>query len=794
MDQIIPIHIPTKSYSVSETEIKNQPPRPTFDPSVSMIDSFTQLPTPLHLPLLYSEPEPGPVNYFGTLNHLEGDDHVYDQVAVDTVDHSVGLGLGLEPTLGIGIEGDQRLYDHHDKVSLLFSGVDPYSINPNTNTHFDTSSPIDQFSHTDTPLHQLDLYSPINQFSHTEYTLQPPPSLPTNLDQPLFLPEVIETFPYTFDTQAPQPDQLDVSPTGHWTPIASTSHLPPDLEYIYDPFPPSQTVQVPQYLQDHTPTLAPHYPDYELDPDFEMTNDPFQSQYNCDQVYVTLSKQWLMDRRTVTPISTTDHRPIVSCRPTMKFSLPSALGDSVHDPETFGLKAGAVADTRFPPPPGQRYWNTHLPSPTIPVSSWRDDRPTSILPIPQSYRKDQHDQVWSNGGGGGSSKSRIHSSAIADRELPQCFESRPLVHSGQNRREYGDESSINGFSRRPQQVLDINYDPIIRLDSRSLVPQKIHPRPIHTHPPSLAPHHFLSSVSQPPPHTYNPTPSSKLTTDYYPPTPITSYPQPDNPMLPGVHHLFDHHPQLDSHAHTASLSTIFPNAKQYHQPTDDHNRQVPLDQFIRQTESLTRFTRLEPRHHTGVNGLNTRKIGGSDSPGHISIDDDDDDDEISRTSSESEQSFESEEGEGGDTEEVLSEYKPGKNKTTSKSKNKSKIKKTDKDAKRSGSKGKDQSRSSEKRQEVNVLKGLKQHSESVMKEMETRRRNEHKVPLKPAGKSMAGYEFIWEGGIAYTDDAELKQTREVSHSCFPSTSPLVHILFQDCSIIDLCHYSPLTRS
>jgi len=292
MDQIIPIHIPTNSYSVSETDtdiqIKSLSARPTFDPPVPMIGSFIQLPTPLHLPLLYSEPQPGPVDYFGTLNHLEGGDHVYDQITVDTVDHSVGLGLGLEPTLGIGIEGDQRLYDHHNKVSLPFSGSDQFPINSNTNTHFESSSSIDQSSHTDTPLHQFDNYSPINQFAHTEYTVPPPPSFPTNLDQPSFLPEVVETFPFTFDTQPPQPDQLDVSPTEHWTPIAPTSHLPPDLEYIYDPFPPSQiqAVQVPQYIQDHTPTLAPHYPDYELDSDFEMTNDPFQSQYNWDPVYV----------------------------------------------------------------------------------------------------------------------------------------------------------------------------------------------------------------------------------------------------------------------------------------------------------------------------------------------------------------------------------------------------------------------------------------------------------------------------------------------------------------------------
>ena len=46
----------------------------------------------------------------------------------------------------------------------------------------------------------------------------------------------------------------------------------------------------------------------------------------------------------VTPISTTDLRPTVSCRPTINFSLPSALGDQVHNLETFGLKAVAEHD------------------------------------------------------------------------------------------------------------------------------------------------------------------------------------------------------------------------------------------------------------------------------------------------------------------------------------------------------------------------------------------------------------------------------------------------------------------
>jgi hypothetical protein len=288
MDQIIPIPINSNSVSEThpETEIKNQPPRPipTFDSFVSMIDSFTQLPTPL--PYIEPEAEPGPVTYFGTFNNFEENDQVYDQVQLDTVDQSFGLGLGL------GFEGDQELYDYNDKALLPFSGYDHLPVNTNPTTHFDTnpniyfdtSSPIDQFS-TDTPLQQIDTYSPINQFAHTEYTLPPPLSFPTTFDQSTF-PTEVDPAAFTFDTQPPQPEHLAVSPTGHWTPITPTSQLPSqDLAYLYDPFPLPQ-VQVPQYIQDHTPTLAPHYPDYELDLDLDMTNDPFQPHYSWDQMYV----------------------------------------------------------------------------------------------------------------------------------------------------------------------------------------------------------------------------------------------------------------------------------------------------------------------------------------------------------------------------------------------------------------------------------------------------------------------------------------------------------------------------
>jgi hypothetical protein len=284
MEQINHIPIPSNSVSETETEteIKDQPPRPiplpTFDSFVSMIDSFNQLPTPL--PYIVPEAEPGPVTYFGTSNNLEGV-YEYDQVQLDTIDQSFGLGLGL------GFEGDQDLYDYNDKALLPFSGYDQLPINTNPTTHFDTSSPVNSFPHTDTPLHQFNSYSPLNQFAHTEYTL-PPQSFPTSLDQSTF-PTELDPAAFTFDTHPSQPEHLAVSPTGHWTPITPASQLPSqDLAYLYDPFPLPQ-VQVPQYIQDHTPTLAPHYPDYELD--LEMTNDPFQPHYSWDQMYVSFQKE-----------------------------------------------------------------------------------------------------------------------------------------------------------------------------------------------------------------------------------------------------------------------------------------------------------------------------------------------------------------------------------------------------------------------------------------------------------------------------------------------------------------------
>jgi hypothetical protein len=432
----------------------------------------------------------------------------------------------------------------------------------------------------------------------------------------------------------------------------------------------------------------------------------------------------------------------------MKFSLPSALGDSVHDLETFGLKAehiGGVDDgVRFPTP-GQR-WSTHLPTPLI--TNWKEDGPNSNVPTPRSFwrghveGRERLNLKVDIGGGNGLAKPSIQNNLFESRDQHQqsFAESRPLVHNnaqgagnGQGGRQI--DIPLFGFSRGGYLA-------------RSLAPRKIHPKPIHTHPPSLN-HHHLSSFSQPPPHTYNPTPSSMSSLEYYPPTPVTSYHPPSqhgNPILPGVHHLFDHHLQLNSHTHTTSPSTIFPNAKQYHHPIEAHTHQISNVQR-RDIRSVPQDTRVET-YNVGMNGQETREMG-STSPDHISIDQ-----ETSRTDSASEDSFESEEGEGGDDiEEVLSEYKPGKTKSKSKGKNKNKIQ----------SKGKDQSGNGigGKNRENNVIKGLKKHSEIVMKKMDIERERGQRVPQKVQGRSMVGYEFVWEGGVAYTDDAELKQTREV---------------------------------
>jgi hypothetical protein len=202
----------------------------------------------------------------------------------------------------------------------------------------------------------------------------------------------------------------------------------------------------------------------------------------------------------------------------MKFSLPSALGDSVHDPETFGLKAepiGGVDDgVRFPTP-GQR-WNHHLPTPLI--TNWKDDGPNSNVPTPRSFWRGHVDGrerlnlKVDNGGGNGFAKSNIHKNLFESRDQ-QPFESRPIVDNNQVYGLHrGDDPSTIDYSRRPHQFYDINNNLITRPGPRSLVPQKIHPRPTHTHPPSLNHHHHLSSFSQPPPHTYNHLLSSPIPT------------------------------------------------------------------------------------------------------------------------------------------------------------------------------------------------------------------------------------------------------------------------------------------
>jgi len=131
-------------------------------------------------------------------------------------------------------------------------------------------------------------------------------------------------------------------------------------------------------------------------------------------------------------------------------------------------------------------------------------------------------------------------------------------------------------------------------------------------------------------------------------------------------------------------------------------------------------------------------------PDHISLD------EESRRSSPSESSFESEEGVD---EEVLSEYKPTKTKPKVRVKVKVQV--------QGHTQNQNQNQSQDQKGEtMNMLKGKK--------------RNKRQVPIHPiedgkAGPIVPGYTLIIEGGIAYTDDAELKQTREVCPSSLVSS-------------------------
>jgi len=224
----------------------------------------------------------------------------------------VGLGLGLGIGVGAGIEDYSQFpsveyqfgirdEEEEDFIPLLADTTVFYDNIPiNTNISSDISLPVYQPSN---------LYSPITQFAQAEYTLfapnpDPEPCLSVQFDNDPAPTEIerehdhVQAHAHTQENRssAIQLDQLIASPTGLWSPVTSVSLLPShELDYLYGHQLESQFQSQSQsqlrgppitpYYQDHTPTLAPHCPDYDLDLDLaefysDMTKDrslPFPS-------------------------------------------------------------------------------------------------------------------------------------------------------------------------------------------------------------------------------------------------------------------------------------------------------------------------------------------------------------------------------------------------------------------------------------------------------------------------------------------------------------------------------------
>jgi hypothetical protein len=335
MEQIIPTYTDSNSDSSEDTKTTRIPSpsssffhshlstRPTFESeSEFMIDSLlpTPTPTPLPLSLIVSEPEPDPdpvtiPRYHPNphsqplLEHGLFDlDDIYASQLVDRntfvgpSSFALGLGLGSELGLGLGsgsgLEGD---YPNCPSVAYDFGNIDEKGVLPPTiidtsgynHINIDTTpTPFHtQFNPTSSPIaiDQFDSnfgYS-IDQFAHSEYALPIDPYL-----EPALASVQIDSYTYNHDHDHDlrpglRLDQLVRSPTGLWSPVTSTSQLPShELDYTHELQPQPQPLPhhqeqfqaIPQYWQDHTPTLAPHYPDLELDldTDYEMTRDlPF---------------------------------------------------------------------------------------------------------------------------------------------------------------------------------------------------------------------------------------------------------------------------------------------------------------------------------------------------------------------------------------------------------------------------------------------------------------------------------------------------------------------------------------
>ena len=235
----------------------------------------------------------------------------------------VGLGLGLGIGVGAGIEDYSQfpsveyefgIRNEEEDLTPLLAGTslvyDHIPIETDINgIPFDTSLPI--------ALPQ-NPYSPISQFPQAEYTLFPPipdPCHDIQFDLESAPAEIegeyahghVHAHTQENRSSAIQLDQLIASPTGLWSPVTSVSLLPShELDYLYGHQLESQSQSQSQsqlrgppitpYYQDHTPTLAPHCPDYDLDFDLaefnsDMTRDislPFPSPVFHKSSHITI--------------------------------------------------------------------------------------------------------------------------------------------------------------------------------------------------------------------------------------------------------------------------------------------------------------------------------------------------------------------------------------------------------------------------------------------------------------------------------------------------------------------------
>jgi len=521
----------------------------------------------------------------------------------------------------------------------------------------------------------------------------------------------------------------------------------------------------------------------------------------------------------VIPMDTTNLRPLVTCRPTINFQLPSALGDQVHNLETFGLKAEPVLNQLPVPTPAP------IPTPSAGSSSvgtrfWKSDLSSKCLtqtqlPVwidPCSGKED----VDVGGGGGGRydlSPVTAHPSSDGAGVGVGVGVGMPDFMGSGHTSIAGSEQSRNAHDPNHRYLVD-NNNPNRRVGDGGdqLHPRarskKIHPRPMYNQihrGPSI-------NIIQPPPHTYTPN-------GLYP-SPITtsssnsSLFRQSDPRLPGVNQLFDDHPLTfppslahsghgHGHGHGIALSappsTIFPNhlrsqdryLQQHPSYTPNHTQSThlhpppfPTLDHLR-SASTSQYSYNHDRDYDpdmmdldAESGLDRQEMDLSQSPSLISVNDsvdqhqdqDDYEMDISRRSSitgssESEEAEEEEEEEEEGDEEVLGEYKPnykGKRKSKSKGNGKGKVPVLTKIINPPQKVKSVPNAAITNRPRLNDdNNGVGNGSIRVPSATEgSNMGHQTKIP-KGRGKFNGGYTFIYEDGVAYTDDAELKQTREV---------------------------------